>query len=174
MIISVVVIIVVALVGYGVYASMQKGSSQSNLTAADQGAGQQAANGTQVQGQDIKVGTGREATPGSVVSVLYVGKFTDGTVFDSSAANGGEPLVFTLGQEGIIPGFQIGVNGMREGGERLLAIPPELGYGAQDVKDKDGKVVIPGNSTLVFDVQLVTVQDAPSAGATTSAAAKVE
>ncbi|MBM3271970.1 FKBP-type peptidyl-prolyl cis-trans isomerase [Candidatus Kaiserbacteria bacterium] len=118
-----------------------------------------------VQAQDVSVGTGAAAVPGSVVSVLYVGKLPDGTVFDSSAAHNNEPLVFQLGTQGLIPGFQIGVNGMKEGGERLMAVPPELGYGAQDVKDANGKVIIPANSTIIFDVKLVKVEPAPANGA---------
>lgn len=122
----------------------------------------------QVQAQEVTVGTGTQATPGSQVSVLYVGKLPDGTVFDSSASHGNQPLTFTLGAQGLIAGFQIGVNGMKEGGERLIAIPPELGYGTQDVKDPStGKVIIPANSTLVFDIKLVKV-GSPS---TTSTAA---
>jgi FKBP-type peptidyl-prolyl cis-trans isomerase len=124
----------------------------------------------QVQGQDVTAGTGPQATPGTVVSVLYVGKLQDGTVFDSSAAHGNQPLTFTLGQQGLIAGFQIGVNGMKEGGERLLAIPPALGYGAQDVKDQSGKVIIPANSMLLFDIKLVKVAQ-PSAQAAGAAAA---
>jgi FKBP-type peptidyl-prolyl cis-trans isomerase len=120
----------------------------------------------QVQGQDVAVGTGAEATPGSVVSVLYVGKLQDGTVFDSSAAHGNQPLEFTLGTNGLIPGFQIGVNGMKVGGERLLVVPPTLGYGDQEIKDQAGKVVIPSNSTLVFDVKLVDVEPGSSTPAT--------
>jgi len=119
----------------------------------------------QVAGQDAVVGTGETAAPNSRVEVLYVGMLQDGTVFDSSANNDNKPLAFTLGEPGIIPGFQIGVNGMKEGGERRISIPPELGYGAQDVKDATGKVIIPANSTLVFDIKLVKV----TAGTTTSA-----
>lgn len=120
---------------------------------------------TQVQAQDVTVGTGAEATPGATVSVLYVGKLPDDTVFDSSEAHNNEPLTFTLGAQGLIPGFQIGVNGMKEGGERLMAIPPALGYGAQDVKDASGKVIIPANSTIVFDVKLVKVTPTAAAPA---------
>ena len=112
----------------------------------------------QVQAQDITVGTGTEATPGSSVSVLYVGKLSSGTVFDSSASHGNQPLSFTLGAQGLIAGFQIGVNGMKVGGERVMSIPPELGYGAQAVTDASGTVIIPANSTLLFDVQLVDVK----------------
>ena len=103
----------------------------------------------QVQGQEVTVGTGDEAKPGMEVTVEYTGKLTDGTVFDSNV--GKAPLVFTLGAQGIIPGFQVGVNGMKVGGERLLAIPPALGYGAQQVG------TIPPNSTLIFDVKLLKV-----------------
>ncbi|KKW24002.1 MAG: Peptidyl-prolyl cis-trans isomerase [Candidatus Kaiserbacteria bacterium GW2011_GWB1_52_6] len=123
----------------------------------------------QVQGQDVSVGTGAVAAPGTVVSVLYVGKLADGTVFDSSAAHGNQPLVFTLGQQGLIAGFQIGVNGMKEGGERLIAVPPALGYGAQEVKDPTtGKVIVPANSTLLFDVKLVKVETATSSATITA------
>lgn len=115
----------------------------------------------QVQGQDVTVGTGAEAAPGSVVTVEYEGRFQDGTVFDSSASHG-QPLTFQLGAQGIIPGFQIGVNGMKVGGERNLAIPPSLGYGAQDIKDPEGKVLIPANSTLIFHIKLLKVEAAPA------------
>lgn len=111
----------------------------------------------QVQGQDNVVGDGIEAVPGATVSVLYVGMLEDGTVFDSSANNNNEPLTFTLGDQGLIPGFQIGVNGMREGGERRISVPPELGYGSEDIKDANGKIIIPANSTLIFDIKLQDV-----------------
>jgi FKBP-type peptidyl-prolyl cis-trans isomerase len=126
-----------------------------------------ASSSTQVQAQDVSVGSGTQATPGSTVSVLYVGKLPDGTVFDSSAAHGNQPLTFTLGAQGLIPGFQIGVNGMKVGGERVMAIPASLGYGATDVKDAAGKVIIPANTTIVFDVKLVNV----AAGTSTTPAA---
>ncbi len=161
MIIALVAVIIIVL-GGGYYIATSMGGK---APAPQQ---QQAANtpaSPQVQGQDVKVGDGAEAKPGDTVSVLYIGKLQDGTVFDSSAAHGNEPLKFTLGAQGLIPGFQIGVNGMRVGGERMLAIPPELGYGAQDVKDAADNVVIPANSTIIFDVQLVAVEP----GATTTA-----
>ncbi|OGG45715.1 hypothetical protein A2673_00580 [Candidatus Kaiserbacteria bacterium RIFCSPHIGHO2_01_FULL_50_13] len=114
-----------------------------------------------MQAQDITVGTGDVAEPGKQVSILYEGRLEDGTVFDSSAAHDNQPLVFVLGAQGIIPGFQVGVNGMREGGERVFIIPPSLGYGVQGVQDTEGNVVIPANSTLVFSVQLIEVSDVP-------------
>lgn len=157
--IGVIVIIVLAVGGYFAYKSMKPSggaatTGQTDTTTTDKA--------NQVQGQDVKVGTGAEANPGDTVSVLYVGKFTDGTVFDSSEAHGNQPLTFVLGSQGLIPGFQIGVNKMKEGGQRLLAIPPSLGYGGEDVKDASGKVIIPANSTLVFSIELVKVVHATS------------
>jgi len=167
-VIGVVVLIIIAIGAY----FLMKGSapaqapttdtqSQTSATAASA-----ATSSTQVQAQEVTVGKGSAATPGSSVSVLYVGKLQDGTVFDSSAAHGNQPLTFTLGAQGLIAGFQIGVNGMKEGGERLIAVPPTLGYGAQDVKDPSGKVIIPANSTLVFDIKLVKVAAGTAPAAT--------
>lgn len=156
------ILIIVVLAGlYFVFMGRAAAPAQPAADAATAAA----ASETQVQAQDVTVGTGVEATPGATVSVLYVGKLPDGTVFDSSEAHNNEPLTFTLGAQGLIPGFQIGVNGMKEGGERLMAIPPALGYGGQDVKDAAGKVVIPANSTIVFDVKLVKVTPAPAGAA---------
>ena len=146
--IGVIVLLIIIAGGYFMLKKPTTGSNtqnQSNATSTDQ-----------VQAQDVTVGTGTQATPGSVVSVLYTGKLQDGTVFDSSAAHGNTPLVFTLGAQGIIPGFQIGINGMKVGGERLILIPASLGYGAQVVGP------IPANSSLVFDVKLVKVEAATS------------
>lgn len=159
-------IIILVIIGIGAYVLITR-SSARQAPAAQQAA---ATPGDQVQAQDVSVGAGTQATPGSVVSVLYVAKLRDGTVFDSSAMHNNQPLTFQLGAQGLIPGFQIGVNGMKEGGERLIAVPPSLGYAGQDVKDKDGKVIIPANSDLIFDIKLVKVQPAPAASANEPAA----
>lgn len=157
------IIIVVAVGAYFIYTSIAPGAAPAQDEAAATTTEQTAT----VQGQDVKVGTGLEAKPGDTVSVLYEGRFTDGTVFDSSAAHGNQALTFVLGSPQLIAGFQIGVNGMKEGGERLLAIPPTLGYGGEDVKDPaTGKVVIPANSTLIFSVQLIKVVPGISTTAT--------
>jgi peptidylprolyl isomerase len=154
-------VIVALLIGGGAYYYFTNPSDAAPTT--DAGAQNQVANpsGEQVQGQDVTVGTGASAEPGKVVTLEYEGRFQDGTVFDSSASHG-QPLTFQLGAPGIIPGFQIGVNGMKVGGERNLAIPPSLGYGGQDIKDSEGKTIIPANSTLVFNVKLLKVEDAPA------------
>ena len=161
------VVVVLVIIG-GLYFVMKgtAGAPAQSTTATSTSAS--ATTTDQVQGQDVTVGTGAAATPGSLVSVLYVGKLQDGTVFDSSAAHGNKPLDFTLGSKDLIAGFQIGVNGMKVGGERLLSIPPTLGYGTQDVKDPtSGKVIIPANSTLIFDVKLVSVKAGTPASAAT-------
>ena len=101
---------------------------------------------------DVVVGTGAEAVPGSTVSVNYVGALPDGTVFDASANHGGA-FSFPLGAGQVIRGWDQGVAGMKVGGKRRLVIPPGLAYGDQAVGG-----VIPANATLVFDVELVSVQ----------------
>jgi FKBP-type peptidyl-prolyl cis-trans isomerase len=173
-------IVLLAIIGAGLYfiiktpvvpaATNTTPTTQRNTSAQTANT---ASSSTQVQAQDISVGTGLKATPGSQVAVLYVGKLPDGTVFDSSKAHNDQPFIFTLGctpsaaqPNCPIPGFQIGVNTMKIGGERLMAIPPTLGYGNNDVKDAKGKVVIPGNSTIVFDVKLIGVQ--PAGASTTT------
>jgi FKBP-type peptidyl-prolyl cis-trans isomerase FkpA len=104
-----------------------------------------------LQYQDIVVGTGAEAQPGSKVTVHYTGWLTDGTKFDSSVDRN-KPYEFPLGAGRVIRGWDEGVSGMKVGGQRRLTIPPELAYG------KDGMPpVIPGNATLIFDVELLDV-----------------
>ena len=101
--------------------------------------------------EDLIIGVGSTAEKYSIVTVDYTGKLQDGTVFDSSQRIGQEPLRFTLGVGQVIDGWDQGVIGMKVGGQRKLIIPPELGYGSQD------KGVIPSNSTLIFEVELLEV-----------------
>ncbi len=108
--------------------------------------------GEQVTVQDETVGTGATAATGDTVSVQYTGKLQDGTVFDTSV--GKAPISFVLGVGQVIPGWDQGLVGMKEGGSRVLIIPPSLGYGSADYGP------IPGNSTLLFEVELVKVTPA--------------
>ena len=102
--------------------------------------------------EDIIVGQGAEAVKYSIVTVNYTGWPEDGTKFDSSLNPGREPLRFTLGAGQMIQGFDQGIVGMKVGGKRKLTIPPNLGYGSQD------KGIIPPNSTLIFELDLLIVE----------------
>ena len=105
-----------------------------------------------LQIDDVKVGTGDEAKAGQSVTVHYVGTLTDGSKFDSSRDRG-SGFTFRLGAGQVIQGWDQGVAGMKVGGVRKLTIPPELGYGARGYPP-----VIPPNSTLVFEVELLGVK----------------
>ena len=106
---------------------------------------------------DTRVGAGTEATNGRTLTVNYTGWLYDqnaagnkGAQFDTSTGRG--PFQFRLGAGNVISGWDQGCVGMRVGGLRTLVIPASLGYGA------GGTTGIPGNSALVFDVELVNVQ----------------
>lgn len=101
--------------------------------------------------KDIIVGDGAEAIKGSTVSVGYVGTLEDGSVFDSTDAHG-QPFGFTLGEGRVIEGWEIGVLGMKVGGERILTIPPEKAYGVAGGHPLAGK-------TLIFDIKLLAIQN---------------
>jgi len=101
--------------------------------------------------EDLKLGEGAEATSGNSVTVHYVGTLTDGKKFDSSRDRG-QGFSFKLGTGTVIQGWDLGVNGMKVGGVRKLTIPPDLAYGT-----KGFPPVIPPNSTLVFEVELLKV-----------------
>ena len=100
----------------------------------------------------LKHGAGAEATAGKQVTVHYVGTLTNGSKFDSSRDRG-EGFTFRLGAGMVIAGWDQGVAGMKVGELRKLTIPPELGYGVRGYPP-----VIPGNSTLVFEVELLSVK----------------
>jgi FKBP-type peptidyl-prolyl cis-trans isomerase FkpA len=94
--------------------------------------------------QIITPGSGATPTINSNVQVTYVGKFTDNTSFDSGTTS------FPL--NGVIEGWQIGIPLIKKGGKIKLIIPPGLAYGCNDYRG------IPGNSILVFDVDLLDVK----------------
>lgn len=101
---------------------------------------------------ELVIGTGAVAVPGSTARVDYIGTFQKtGAEFDRGTFS------FTLGARGVIAGFDQGVEGMKVGGRRRVTVPPSLGYGKDDYNG------IPGNSTLVFDITLVSVTTPTSA-----------
>jgi FKBP-type peptidyl-prolyl cis-trans isomerase len=109
---------------------------------------------------DLTVGKGEGAKSGDFVYVHYRGWLEDGTEFDSNG-EGKDPYSFVLGKASVIPGWDQGIVGMKEGGKRRLKIPPELGYGSQ------GNDKIPGNAVLNFDIEMVRVVPASDANTVT-------
>lgn len=100
--------------------------------------------------EDIKEGIGETPKKGNTVKVHYTGWLTNGKKFDSSVDRG-EPFEFKIGIGQVIKGWDEGVLTMKKGGKRRLTIPPELGYGQNAV----GQGLIPANSTLIFEVELL-------------------
>ena len=101
----------------------------------------------------IKTGTGVSPKKGQTCVMHYTGWLTNGKKFDSSVDRG-KPFEFTLGVGQVIKGWDKGVATMKVGGKVKLTIPPELGYGSRAV----GGGLIPANSTLVFEVELLGVK----------------
>ncbi len=99
---------------------------------------------------DFKEGTGDPAKNQDILSVHYHGWLTDSTLFDTSYLKE-QPHVFRLGAGNVIAGWDQGLVGMRQGGERQLVIPPELAYG------ESGRGSIPANATLIFEVILTSI-----------------
>ena len=107
-----------------------------------------------IQGMKVEIlqqGTGDSAKAGDKVTVNYVGTLEDGVEFDSSIDRG-TPFEFTLGQNSVIQGWELGVLGMKVGEKRKLTIPPELAYGSAGAGG-----VIPPNATLIFEVDMLGI-----------------
>jgi peptidylprolyl isomerase len=113
-------------------------------------AGEPVTTDTGLQYIDIVVGTGAQPTDTDSVEVWYTGWLQDGGTKFDSAVDRGSPSTFAV--SGVVPGFSEGIKGMKEGGQRRLIIPPELGYG-----DTGSGTSVPPNSTLIFDVELLKV-----------------
>jgi peptidylprolyl isomerase len=100
---------------------------------------------------DVVLGAGAEVVSGSTVVVHYVGTLPNGQEFDNSSKRG-EPFGFTVGEGKVIKGWEEGILGMKVGGKRILVIPADLAYG------ESGYGPIPGGATLVFSIELLTVE----------------
>lgn len=106
----------------------------------------------QLEKNDLTEGDGAEAKSGDEVTVQYVGvNYKNGKEFDASWDRG-EPFTFTLGSSMVIPGWEQGVEGMKEGGRRELVIPPELAYGPEGSPPAIGP-----DETLIFVIDLLEV-----------------
>jgi len=119
-----------------------------------------AAAGPQLLTEDLRQGVGELARSGMQLMVHYTGWLYEpaalgyrGKKFDSSHDRR-QPFTFTLGEGRVIKGWEVGILGMQVGGLRRLVIPPEMAYGSRDI----GNGLIPPDSTLVFDVELLGVE----------------
>ena len=117
------------------------GANMDSITTAADG----------LQTQDLTVGTGQEVKSGDTVTVNYLGTLENGTKFDSSYDRN-QPFTTQIGVGQVIKGWDEGVMSMKIGGKRKLIIPAKLGYGDQAAGS------IPPNSTLVFEVELLSVK----------------
>jgi FKBP-type peptidyl-prolyl cis-trans isomerase len=135
-------------------AAPQKETSASQASdASESGSTETVRTVSGIQIEDVEVGDGTEARRGNTVSVNYLGTLaSNGRKFDSSYDRN-EPFTFKLGSGQVIEGWEKGIVGMKEGGKRILTIPPEKAYGPNGYPP-----VIPANATLKFEVELVEVQ----------------
>ena len=97
----------------------------------------------------ITMGTGEKPSASNTVTVRYKGTLIDGTVFDSTEKQGGEPISFPL--NGVIPGWTEGVQLMPTGSKFIFYIPSDLAYG-----DRGAGGQIPGGATLIFEIELIS------------------
>jgi rhodanese-related sulfurtransferase len=114
-----------------------------------------AAGAADVQVTDLTEGDGDKAVRNTTIQVHYTGWLEDGTQFDSSHDRD-TPFALVLGMGQVIPGWEMGIEGMRVGGKRELIIPPDLAYGPAGAGG-----VIPPNATLRFEVELLAVEPPP-------------
>lgn len=112
--------------------------------------------------RDITVGTGATIAPGQDNFMFYRVYLSNGAKVDSLQPPN-PPATFRIGTNppSLITGFEIGLQGMKIGGRRQILVPPAVGYGLADRLRPDNTVLIPGNSVLVFDVQLVNADGSP-------------
>lgn len=151
----VVVVVFLVFPGLSPFGSMGQPEQTVDITQTDQTT-MPTESSDQLQIVDTVIGTGPTAEAGDTVTVKYIGKFSDGKVFDASASHPetAAGFSFPLGAGRVIKGWDDGVAGMKVGGTRHLVIPASLGYGPNDYGP------IPGNSTLIFDVELLKVEKA--------------
>ena len=97
--------------------------------------------------EELVEGDGAIVKDGNTVEVMYIGSFPEGKTFDNGSFS------FRVGSGQVVPGFDLGVQGMKKGGKRRITIPPELGYGAAGAGG-----VIPPNSTLVFELEILEIR----------------
>ena len=107
---------------------------------------------------DLVEGTGSAVGGGTTVIVEYVGRFADGSEFDSTEESG-RPFRFTIGVGQVLKGWDQGLVGMKVGGERRLEIPSHLAFGKNGQTLSSGEVVVPPNTDVIYDIVLVDIFD---------------
>jgi len=152
----IILVIILIIIIVGVY-FLTRNNDTTSVAGLSQSVNQnqQASASYDVQGmkvETLKEGSGPAVKSGDTVTVNYVGTLQDGTKFDSSIDRG-QPFEFTIGQNSVIQGWELGLVGMKVGEKRKLTIPPELGYGAQGAGG-----VIPPNATLIFEIDLLGIK----------------
>ena len=127
LLIDIAIISLILLVGMLVYLALPSRTSAPEDAPA-QVVSTTTAPTTELKIEILKEGNGAVAGQGQEVAIDYVGRLADGTEFDASSRRG-VPLVFILGTSAVIPGWDLGILGMKVGEKRRLIIPPELAYG---------------------------------------------
>lgn len=127
-----------------------EGDQQAALANAVIEAADSTGNLKQLVIDDITLGEGEEVVEGDTVTVNYIGRLQNGEEFDNSYKRG-TPFSFTVGQGRVIKGWEEGLKGMQVGGQRIIVIPSDLGYG------DSGYGPIPGKATLVFAIELLEI-----------------
>jgi FKBP-type peptidyl-prolyl cis-trans isomerase len=106
--------------------------------------------------RDLQPGNGEIAAPGDIATMHFTGWLDDngskGREFYNSRSEG-TPVSFVIGTDRVMPGWNDGIVGMRQGGKRLLLLPPALGYGARGVQD-----IVPPNASLIFIIELLDLE----------------
>lgn len=108
--------------------------------------------------EDLRLGTGVPCLPKAIVTFHYRAKVKDGSEFDSTAERPEGPAVQTAGLGTLMRGLKDGMVGMKQGGRRRLTIPPDLAFSWLGAKNPAGEVVVPPESTVVFVVDLIDIE----------------
>lgn len=143
-------LVTIGVAGFLIYNKNQNSKSGSDKINNSVNMTKFTKNGVQVE--ILKVGTGAVSKNGDTVAVHYIGTLENGVKFDSSVDRG-TPFEFNLGAGQVIPGWEIGVEGMKIGEKRKLIIPSELGYG-----ERGAGSAIPPNAILIFEVELLGIK----------------